>query len=511
MNKDYNIYHGDIRLAKIPLEDAESLIRSFEDTWIYIKSNTSLIKEDCSLSELTTHYYKLKVKSVSISLDFIYIYGSEDDDRLIINKEGIIQSECSAANDEIKLIVKDKDAINEIYVRKYSLRIDNRFEEILQSNSNLIITEGKTDWKHLKNALEKLRERGLFLDLEIDFFEYEDKPKMGEDILLNIRNYNSYFSNGYLKIFVFDSDVHKINKEHEGMEYKFIDNNVYSMILPIPEHRKDTPLISIEHYYTDSELATVDCHGRRLFVANEFDSNTGKHNNLENVYSLGVDSKTELNKIIDNKVFKLKHPVVEKSEIHEAKDKDSIALSKNKFAENILNKVHPFGDFSVNCFFDFFEIISKIYKIYKTKDDNAKEISKGVYLEHLGSGFQELSLHCSMPNNMAIKIKENNKLSIEMDIDESSESVIILIHYGLTECLCQIPITISGDLIDFFIAKSENHFNRIYLNVYDENQVPISSKEILSKDDSSFMFNRILSKRLQRMSLYLLAKYRISH
>lgn len=42
----------------------------------------------------------------------------------------------------------------------------------------LIMTEGKTDWKHLKAAWLKLKASGHFPDLEIEFEEYEEQIKM---------------------------------------------------------------------------------------------------------------------------------------------------------------------------------------------------------------------------------------------------------------------------------------------------------------------------------------------
>ena len=37
----------------------------------------------------------------------------------------------------------------------------------------LIITEGKTDWKHLKHALKKLQETEKFKELDIRYLEYD--------------------------------------------------------------------------------------------------------------------------------------------------------------------------------------------------------------------------------------------------------------------------------------------------------------------------------------------------
>lgn len=53
----------------------------------------------------------------------------------------------------------------------------------------LIITEGKTDWKHLKAALVKLKANGQFSDIpDFEFYEYEDTPQMGDKQLEVICN-----------------------------------------------------------------------------------------------------------------------------------------------------------------------------------------------------------------------------------------------------------------------------------------------------------------------------------
>ena len=228
MNSDYNKLQEDIRLSKIPLDSAEGVIKSFEGIWLYIKSNTSLYEDD-----FTCQYYKFKVRNVNIETNFIYIYGSEDEDRLIINKKEIIQSESSAKNDEIKLVVSHNNVFSEIFLKEYSPRVDNRIEDIRYSNRNLIITEGKTDWKHLKRALDLLKANGRFTELDVDFLEYED-INMGNKTLEKICEYNALFSSDYLKIFVFDADNPEINKKHADKQFLYYDNNVYSVVLPVP-------------------------------------------------------------------------------------------------------------------------------------------------------------------------------------------------------------------------------------------------------------------------------------
>lgn len=55
----------------------------------------------------------------------------------------------------------------------------------------LIYTEGKTDWKHLKAAWQKLKAAGYYSYLEIEFEEYEEEIKMGSAELKNLCQHSS--------------------------------------------------------------------------------------------------------------------------------------------------------------------------------------------------------------------------------------------------------------------------------------------------------------------------------
>lgn len=491
MSSDYNSLENDIRLNKIPLDVAEKSIKSFENSWIYIKSTIAFDKNDYLSEDFMGQYYKFKVRNVKIC-DFIYIYGYEDNDRLLINKSQIIQSENSVEKDEIKLVIRNNNITSEIFIKKYSPRVDSRIEDILHSKNNLIITEGKTDWKHLKRALGLLKEQGRFAELDIDFLEYED-IEMGNKTLKKVCEYNALFSSEYLKIFIFDSDDTKINNEHKNESFLSYGNNVYSIVLPIPEHRKTTPMISIEHYYTDDEIKTFDRNQRRLFFANEFNFNTGQHNLYKTTYALNVNPQVANNLIIDEKVYSLKYPVDKKEDVYKDKGKVSVALSKNDFAENIYQRVPPFDKFSIESFSCFFDKIVEIYNDHKSlKSDNAMEISRGVYHEHLESGFQELTLNCSVNNETAMMLQPNVPLVFLMGLSETMEQIILTVTDCIGNLILNFPIDISDTLLNFLIAKSKNCFNRMYLFVCDENRTSISKKEILHSNDANVIIDRIL-------------------
>ncbi|TCM92709.1 hypothetical protein EV294_10897 [Paenibacillus sp. BK033] len=480
--QEYNSLAADIRLYKIPLERAEEIIKTFKDKWIYVNFITNIYKynDDSSQSGI---YSKFRVRDIYFDDNSIRIYGLEDSDRLFLSKINLVQTECSIELDEVKLIYKEKNMFNEIYIKMYLPNMERRLHEIEESKNHLIITEGKTDWKHLKNALLKLKAEGKFNQLDIDFFEYEDEVQMGNDVLKRICSYQSLFENEKLKIFIFDSDDKKINNEHRGHDYIYHGNNVYSLVLPIPKHREATPLISIENYYQDSEIKTKDADHRRLYLANEFDLATGKHSIFEDVYTLLVNDKTEINHIIDNKVYKINDKINNKKDIFNNNTKTNIALSKNRFANYILDGVRPFDTISVQSFELVFEIIVNIFEKYYHQDKKyavGEEISPGIYLEKHDDYFEVLSIHGSCSKEIALQIREATHVIYGMKLSNDKTNVILSLQFQNAKIECSIQI--SEKFLDFLYKKTQNKFNRIELHICDEEKNFISHKEIMNDD-----------------------------
>jgi hypothetical protein len=216
-----------------------------------------------------------------------------------------------------------------------------------QSNNDdkaLIVTEGKTDWKNLKNALLKFQNNGLYKELDIEFLEYEDEIEMGDSALkIMYESYSKIPSNKRI-IFLFDRDNPKleyIKKEN------FISNieNIYAMCIPKINNNLDD--ISIEHYYTDNDLKTLDKNKRRLFFGNEFYNNG---NSKCGFYQTTQKNKCGKKTIIDAQVFfssDLKH-------------ENSIALSKNDFSECILYNKQNFENINIDNFKLIFDVFKDI-------------------------------------------------------------------------------------------------------------------------------------------------------
>ncbi len=215
----------------------------------------------------------------------------------------------------------------------------------------LIVTEGKTDWKHLKAALAQLQNLGHFTDLDIEFREFEDDVNMGSGELLSFCAQSCKIPHARKLICVFDRDEPRILKQacDGGKAHRDWGNNVFSFAIPSPDHRQDTLGISIEFYYKDSEIRRADRHGRRLFLSNEFHSKSGKHKE---------DKK--LNCILHNKIRATKISIIDDSVFNESEE--NVALPKSDFADYILDQADNFNDFDFSAFEKIFDVILMIVK-----------------------------------------------------------------------------------------------------------------------------------------------------
>ena len=161
-----------------------------------------------------------------------------------------------------------------------------------QQSKIMVITEGATDWKHMKTAMTVLKGKteykDLFDGLDFEFLEYEPensqeqsqcKLEMGNETLTSICESYAKMPHDTKYIFIADRDVEKTNKKLEtvGKRFKKWPNSdsVYSFTIPVPSSRSSTPGISIEHLFSDSEIKTeIPCEDgivRRLYMGNEFD------------------------------------------------------------------------------------------------------------------------------------------------------------------------------------------------------------------------------------------------
>lgn len=497
--------YNDIRMEECEKEIAIEFVEKCRGQWIYIKT-ISNIYVDNSESHQTALYTKFRVRSVLTKYKSIEIYGEEDDDRLIIDDAYIVSTQITLNQDELLIIVEQDSNEIDIRIKKYNPTLRNRLDEIVKSSKNLIITEGKTDWKHLKNALNCFNQNGEYLDFDFSFFEYEDEFMGGADTIQKVCEYNKLFENSHIKIFIYDADVESINKIHQGKKYVYHGNNVYSLVIPIPEFRKETPEISIENYYADEDIQICDDFGRRIFLNKEFNHSTGELLSNKRVFDLNYrkHEKMGANYIIDDKVM-----LVDEDEffdgfsisdlqklIFDKKGKQetvrNIALSKNRFAENIMNQVEPFDRIDYRNYRILFDLIMEIEEANRERllDISSQKViaridDAGVVLNLFENGLKTMEIHTNMPDKLVAYGKKTSTLA-KMNIVDGM--LIIGILVGESDLSIKIPLTLN--IIEFLHDKIDNPYNRIELYCHRDNECRII--ELFSGDDGSAIIERML-------------------
>lgn len=217
--------------------------------------------------------------------------------------------------------------------------------KISQSQKPLIITEGKTDWKHLKKALAVLSTD--YPALDIDFLEFNDELKMGSSALQTMLECIKNLPQDRKIIGIFDRDEDTILKKFGTSSYQNLGNNVYALCIPKISDELDK--ISIEYYYKEEDLKISDIHGRRLFEGREFSESTIS---LCRKYIAKERNKVKKQVIIDSLVYS----------IADIDCDNSLALSKNNFSENIYNSEENFDDIDFKNFKLIFDIVDEIIR-----------------------------------------------------------------------------------------------------------------------------------------------------
>lgn len=248
---------------------------------------------------------------------------------------------------------------NEVYQNTYELFLGERntYAEALSSiqpkidalTKPLVITEGKTDWKHLKKALEFYKANGEYTDLDFELLEYD--RDFGDSKLDGALKHYSQFPNRFKIVGIFDCDEANGKRIHSRGGVQEYGNDVYGMSIPIPDFRSyNTSGISIEFLYKDTDLKKLDSNGRRLFVSSEFNAN----GRLSADLSIGVKNEKEIKEYLDPSKEKIHdHHVID---IHGK----SLALSKEDFAVNILDSTPPFDSMDFSGFKAVFDRLNGI-------------------------------------------------------------------------------------------------------------------------------------------------------
>lgn len=231
--------------------------------------------------------------------------------------------------------------------------VDSDLRDIEDSEQTLVITEGKTDWKHLKKAKEKLN-----IDLPIKFQEFTEE-RGGKETLKMCEHYSKTPHNPI--IFIFDQDDSEIiqvldSKTEKRCHYQSWGNNVFSFYIPKSTHRSQYKNISIEFYYTDSEIHTIDPEtGKQLLFSNEVEERGTKSVTTKKYFAQFI----KLDNPKAEEEFEKKIYCQDCESIRDEKG-NTVAHSKEIFANNILVEKPPFDKVSFEEFRAIFKVIEGI-------------------------------------------------------------------------------------------------------------------------------------------------------
>ncbi len=268
-------------------------------------------------------------------------------------KSSIFDMDCNGCPCEVKnnalyqevyqMMVSENDRFAEKYIELSS--------QIKSDHKPLVITEGKTDWKHIKAALKALH----VSDIDVTFHEYDDA--IGDKNLMQMLKSFVCLNSTRKIIGIFDRDNSSFlndNAEIRDKEFYSLGANVYAFAIPVANADLYGNHTSIEHYYVKEDLLKKDANGRRLFLGSEFyESGNSKDGKYQTKYS-GIQHKVKINGVIDEKVYDAEQ---------DPEQKTNIALSKNDYAQMIYDRSEFAENFNFSQFEQVFQVIRKIIDI----------------------------------------------------------------------------------------------------------------------------------------------------
>ena len=246
----------------------------------------------------------------------------------------------------------------EIYQEVYRMMIgeNNNFKQLyddlqtqLKADSKpLVITEGKTDSKHIKNAIKKL---GI-TDVDVEFYEIGTQ-NWGNSQLKTMMEQLSNLDNKRRIIGIFDRDEDGIIKftSADTCSYNNLrrGSNVYVFCIPPVNGTEYGPKISIEHYYHKKDLLKT-FNGKRLFLGEEFLRNMNSKDGKYQTRAKNLPNKIIINGVIDESVYNY-------SDVEQT---TSVALSKNDFADLVCGDTDYAADFDLSNFSKIIDVLREI-------------------------------------------------------------------------------------------------------------------------------------------------------
>lgn len=319
-------------------------------------------------NEFNTQYCKSsQIFITSHSPAFI---GDESDKKTIIrvgNNGGrtVLLSDENPLDEELGYIELYREFIDQVK----ALQLSNAKQEaeikqltkLLQSSQTpVILTEGKTDTSLLKLAIKKL-------NLEV-FKSWEIRPIQADGTsnnetllkyLLALKD-NMHLSTPVIGMFDRDTDIcvdiSGTKTDIRTKEFVKLADKLYAFAIPVPHGRQETDQISIEHYFTDTEIKT-EYNGKRLFMGNEFYP-TGVFIGDEELYYKGAKTVAGTIKIIEHE---------SKKYVTKVDGTGDYSISKAFFVQYIEEGLNGFDHFSFAEFSKIFDTLKKIADDYEAE------------------------------------------------------------------------------------------------------------------------------------------------
>ena len=335
------LHQADNNYKNIPLKDINGIVLIDEvDKHLHIRIQKEILPKLFELFPNIQFIVSSHSPFLNMGLADTMIERSQIID---LDNNGII---CSLTNNDLykevyELMVNE----NQRFADKYE-KIKNKIQNI---EKPIIISEGKTDWKHFKAALSHFKENNEFEDLDLEIVEYDFE--FGDPKLNSLLTQYSIFPHKYKVIGIFDCDEANGKRIHKSGGKMNYGNNIWGMSIPVPKFREyNTNGISIEFLYSDEDLKCSDENGRRIFITSEFNEDGRLKSNLH----IGVKNNHDVKNYI--------MPEKEKIQANEVIDIQgkSLALSKEQFATNILEKVGKFSEVNFDAFKPVFERLREI-------------------------------------------------------------------------------------------------------------------------------------------------------
>ncbi len=349
-----NLSSGEIMIFSIACKILKEYDRICYDSNTKLDNITGIVLIDEIDSHLHSDFSKDIAPALIKLFPKIQFIVSSHSPFFLLGMKDVFNDKCQFLSLPSGTLMEDIEHFEEI--RKCYNLIDNGYEELeknldsykqrlIDATKPIVITEGKTDWKHIKNALLRFQEQNEFTDLDFEFYEYTfDMGDRLRNIITNIKD----VPNKYKIIAIFDTDKKIVR---EDVPFEKLGNNVYQCAIPDPQNYGFG--ISVEMMYPKENIKFSDDNNRRLYLTDEFSSRSGilkdDHNIVCKSKALIDAEKNKRIKIVDSEVIRID-------------TEDNIALTKDDFATYILNRTPPFDNVNISGFRKLFETIQQILK-----------------------------------------------------------------------------------------------------------------------------------------------------